>query len=295
MNNFLIRASLLCISNPALYPIYQVHPEKIIPLARAINENMAELHEKYPAQFGGKAILPLPFIDESLAELEYALDVLKLDGVGLLSNYGPMHLGDPETDALFNEMNKRKAVLFIHPTMPSPMSWRAKYLHIDSLFEFPTSTARTAANLIFSGFIEKYPNVEIILAHAGGTLPILKYRLDMLSKKYTPLNDLFKEEFIRTGWQSLTKAPSEYMAKFWYDNCTSTDRSVFETIKDITGEYRFVFGSDMMFLADFARKDMVSFIENYGFTEDEKNNMEYLNAAKLFPRFEIPATAAPIC
>ena len=286
MEKFQIKTSLLDISNPALYPIYQAQPEKIVPLARSINESMAELHEKYPKQFGGKAILPLPFVDESLKELEYALDVLKLDGLGLLSNYGLMHLGDPEMDALFYEMNKRKTALFIHPAMPSPTSWRAKYLHVDSLLEFPTSTARAAANLIFSGTVERYPDVQIILAHAGGTLPYLKFRFDEFQKKYTPLNGIFPDESVQKGWQSLTKTASEYMAKFWYDNCTSTDRNVFETIKSMAGEYRFVFGSDMMFVADFIRQDMVDFIESFGFTEEEKNNIEYGYAAEIFPRFK---------
>jgi predicted TIM-barrel fold metal-dependent hydrolase len=286
MDRLQIKTAIFDISEPGVSPLVKTCPAKAKALARRVNGYMAELHVKYPARFGGFAVLPLPNLDDSLEELAYALDVLKLDGVGLLSNYGPVFLGDPELDPLFAEINRRKAAAFIHPSTPGVDSWRPKFLHIDSPLEFMFCTTRAAANLIFSGSLERYRDMNIILAHAGGTLPYLKFRLDEFYVKYTPLKEVFSQDFIRKGWESLTQKPSEYMANFWYDDCTSTSHIVFEAVKDICGYYRMMFGSDMCFNSPLIRDDMVKILESYAFTKEEKANVERNFAAKLFPRFK---------
>ena len=283
MDEFGIRAAIL--SCPSLNDIHRKFPHRTAGLARSINEYAAELHERFPSRFGSFAVLPLPLIDESITELEYALDVLKLDGVGLASNYDSLFLGNPELETVFQELNKRKAVLFVHPSVPDSSFVRPKFIHIDSILEFPTNTARAALNLVYGGAMERFPDLEIILAHAGGTLPYLKFRIFEFQRKYTHLDELFREECVSVAWKSLKKSTTDYLAQFWYDNCTSTDPVVFEAIKNITGDYRFVFGTDIMFAADFIREDMINIIDNYGFTEEEKNNMNYGFAARLFPRF----------
>ncbi len=99
-------------------------------------------------------ILPLPHVEESIEELKYALDELKLDGVGLLSNYNGHFLGDPIFDELMDELNKRNAVVFIHPSAPVEASPRARFLTADFMAEFTFNTTRAAANLVLSGTID---------------------------------------------------------------------------------------------------------------------------------------------
>jgi predicted TIM-barrel fold metal-dependent hydrolase len=287
MDSLQVQTGIASISNPGLGPVYACRPAQVPTLARGINEYMAELHREYPRRFGGFCILPLPDVNASLVELEYALDTLRLDGIGLLDHYGPTHLGDPEYEELFFEMDKRRAVVFIHPSSPSPQSWKARYLHVNSLVEFPFCTARCVANLIFSGTFERYPNIRYILAHSGGVIPFLTYRLDQFQRKYTTLEQLFPDDDIRQKWQSLRHTPREYLARMWYDNCTCTDSAVFEMVKDICGEYRFLFGSDMGYIADFIRMEMVRFIDNYELiNEAERYNIDRGFAERLFPRFK---------
>src|SRR5271156_5747281 len=90
-------------------------------LARRCNELAAELVQARPERFGAFACLPLPDIDGSFAELSYALDVLKLDGVVLFSNARGIYLGDARFNPLFDELERRRAVVFVHPTAsPDP-------------------------------------------------------------------------------------------------------------------------------------------------------------------------------
>jgi predicted TIM-barrel fold metal-dependent hydrolase len=115
-------------------------------------------------------------VDASLKEIEFALDTLKLDGIGLLSNYAGVYLGDPAFDAVFAELNRRKALVFVHPTSPP---------HFDSLsqgiaapfLEFPFDTTRVAANLIKSGTMDRNRDLRLILTHGGGTIPYIYMRL----------------------------------------------------------------------------------------------------------------------
>jgi predicted TIM-barrel fold metal-dependent hydrolase len=288
MDKLDIQTGIASISNPALGPIYGKKPGLVPGLARGINEYMAELHENYPRRFGGFAILPLPDVEASLKELEYALDVLKLDGLGLLDHYGPVHLGDPEFEPLFAEMQKRRTVLFIHPCSPSAESWKARYCHVNSLVEFPFCTARCTANLIFSGTLERYPDIQYILSHAGGVIPYLAYRLDQLQRKYTSLDQLFPNDEIKEKWKSLKRTPREYLARMWYDNCACTDPLVFEMVKGICGDYRFLFGSDMGFMADFIREEMVEFMDSYDkLSAEQRYNVDRGFSEKLFPRFAL--------
>ena len=153
-------------------------------LARFCNEYMAEVTQQYPRRFGCFAILPLPYVEDSLEELEYALDELKLDGVCLLTNYKGQYLGDEAFDALFDELNKRKVVVYIHPTDPVGV-YDPKLEIPNSLIEGPFETTRAVTNLIYTGTTDRCPDIKYILAHGGGTIPFLAWRiaLSKYSKK----------------------------------------------------------------------------------------------------------------
>jgi predicted TIM-barrel fold metal-dependent hydrolase len=141
-------------------------------LARYCNEYAARLVMDHPTRLGAFATLPLPDVDGALKEIEYALDTLKLDGVNLLTNVHGTYLGDPAFDAVFAELNRRKAVVFVHPETP-PAARDIKLSFPGAMIEFTFDTTRMTANLILSGTLERYPDVKIILPHAGGTVPYL--------------------------------------------------------------------------------------------------------------------------
>src|SRR5258707_4737791 len=145
-------------------------------LARRCNEYAARLVQEYPVRFGAFAVLPLPDVNAALRELEYALDTLKLDGIGLLTNYRGTYLGDAALDALFAELNRRQVVTFIHPSTP-PSKDQPTFGLPPSLYEFTFDTTRMVANLLYSGTLDRYPNLRLILSHAGGTVPYLTKRL----------------------------------------------------------------------------------------------------------------------
>ena len=145
-------------------------------LARQCNEYISDLKKKYPGRFGGFAAIPLLYMQSSVEELVYALDILKLDGVCLFTHYNGKYLGDNDFEDLFKELNKRKAVVYIHPTDPIGQ-YDAKLEIANSLIEAPFETTRAATNLIYSGTIDRFPNIKYILSHGGGAVPFLAWRI----------------------------------------------------------------------------------------------------------------------
>jgi len=150
-------------------------------LAHRCNDFLAEMVRSRPDRFGGFAILPLPDVDGALEELARALDQLGLDGVVLLTNALGHYLGDRLYRPLFDELQRRAALVFIHPTLsPDP---GAHGLGIpDSLLDFPVDTSRTVAQMHYSGTFARTPDVKYVLSHAGGTVPYLAKRFAIIDE-----------------------------------------------------------------------------------------------------------------
>ena len=145
-------------------------------LARESNEYAARLAADHPGRFGVFAALPLPDVDGSLAEIEYAFDVLKADGVGLMTSVNQQWLGDRAFAPVMDELNRRKAVVYVHPTCPH--CCRNLMADVpDHLIEFATDTTRTIASLMLTGTAHRCPDIRFIFAHAGGTMPFITERM----------------------------------------------------------------------------------------------------------------------
>ena len=144
--------------------------------ARICNEYGAKMARDYPGRFGMFAAIPLPDTDGSLKEIEYIYDKLQLDGIGLLTSYdnGKL-LGHPNFAPVLEELNRRKAVIFVHPTISCcGMPIR----HVNRVqIDFPTDTTRTITDLIYSGSLMRFPNIRWIFSHGGGTILMLESRL----------------------------------------------------------------------------------------------------------------------
>ncbi|MFE9680651.1 amidohydrolase family protein [Streptomyces sp. NPDC006285] len=154
-------------------------------LAREVNDDSAQVVRNHPGRFGLLASLPLPDVDGALEEIAYAFDTLGADGVVLETNTHGVYLGDPRLEPVFAELDRRDAVVFLHPT--SPVCWQQSALgRPRPMVEFVFDTARTVTDLLFAGTLERHPDLKVVVPHCGGALPALADRIDGFMKLFMP-------------------------------------------------------------------------------------------------------------
>ena len=276
-----IEKAIVSITSPGIY--FKDHKEFSLKICRWTNKYMAHLKKEYPDKFGAFASIPLGFVKESIEELKYALDVLKLDGVCLLTNYDGNYLGDDKFEEFFKELNNRKSVLFVHPTDPvEALDPNLQERGIpNSLIEVPFETTRIAANLIYSGTSYRYKNIKYILSHGGGTIPYLAWRLAMIS--YGQKNK--KTPVIKAMYDFLVKGSPEYGLKvlkdMYYDTAMTSGSYALNTLKQFASSSQIVFGSDfpMAKVAPIIAKNLD---KHAGFSEEDHENIDYKNCLELF-------------
>jgi predicted TIM-barrel fold metal-dependent hydrolase len=234
-------------------------------VARACNEFQAGLVRDHPARFGAFALLPLPDVDGALAEVAYALDELRLDGVGLYSNFEGRYLGDPLYDPLFEELNRRQAIVFVHPAhcqAPNELNLRAP----GSVIEYVFDTTRAIVNLLYAGAAERYPNVRIIFSHAGGAVPFLTHRIAAIAHR-----------------AHVEAVPM--LRSFYYDVAIAMAPYALRSLQELAEPTHILWGSDLPFVHRDQFKDEIAAWEAYdGFTPPARAAVERDNALALFPR-----------
>jgi predicted TIM-barrel fold metal-dependent hydrolase len=161
-------------------------------LSRDCNEFQAKLMADHPGRFGMFVTVPLPDIDNALAEIAYGLDTLHAHGVGLMTSYVGKYLGDPAFAPVMDELNRRKAVVFVHP-LSSACCTNVLPGVADQLIEYNTDTSRTVASLIFSGTTARCPDIRFIFSHGGGTVPYLVARFQRIFSGRADLVKLMPE------------------------------------------------------------------------------------------------------
>ena len=236
-------------------------------LARECNEYAARIGADHPGRFGNFAILPWPNADASLREIEYSLDTLKADGIGMLTSYGDKWFGDPYFAPVFEELNRRKAVIYTHPT--SANCCRNALPGIpDTAIEYGTDTSRAIVRTVFSGSSVKYPDIRIIFSHAGGSMPFLIERLVNLAK--TP--------------QYAAQLPKGYVAeaaKFYYDTAQASNAAAMGALRKVAPVSQIVFGTDYPFRTS---EEHVRNLKECGvFNAAELRAIHRDNALKLLP------------
>tara|TARA_A100001037_G_C15135291_1_gene630785 strand:+ start:1805 stop:2755 length:951 start_codon:yes stop_codon:yes gene_type:complete len=241
-------------------------------LARRCNDYLAKLAADYPGKFGGFAFLPLPDIDASLREIDRVLDELKLDGITLLTSVDERYIGHPDFEPIYEELNHRKAVTFIHPCYPpgtEAQGWNIPRMIID----YPFETTRVATNLIFNGVMERLPDIQFILSHSGGALPFLAHRITIFDSQ-TP----FKEKY--------PKGALHYIKQFYFDTALSGDRATLDCLASIAIPERILFGSDYPYVSETVAEVETAGFDSYnGFDKNTFEAINRSNAEILFPRF----------
>jgi aminocarboxymuconate-semialdehyde decarboxylase len=249
-------------------------------LARRVNELSAELIQDRPDRFGGFAALPLPDVDGALRALEYGLDVLKLDGVVLFSSARGIYLGDARFRPLFDELEGRGAVVFVHPTSSPDASARTLGLP-DSLIDFTADTTRAVAQLHYGNTFARTPNVKYIFSHAGGTIPYLATRFSIVD-----------EMNVIPGAEERGTAADTFRRLYW-DTALSWRPPMLRMLRSVVGMGRVLFRSDYPYL----RRDLAVACRHEVETSPELDNKESRavladNALRLFPRLAVGARAA---
>lgn len=241
-------------------------------MSRTCNEFSAELVRRRPERWGAFAVLPLPDVEGALAEVAYALDVLRLDGVVLLANHGGRYLGDAHFDALFDELDRRHAVVFIHPTIPPGMAQTGLALPAH-LFEFTFDTTRAIANLVYSGTLERCPNLRIVASHGGGTVPYIAWRLKLMQQA-----EPWKER--------VPKGVSYYLRSIYYDTALTTSASALAALQAFADPSHILFGSDYPYATEQVVAACVHGLERYAQdqTDFPAAPVDRSNALALFPR-----------
>lgn len=239
-------------------------------LCRHCNEYAAKLRQDFPGRFGMFASLPLPDVDASLKEIGHALDTLKADGIGLLTSYGDRYPGDEEFAPVFDELNRRGAIVYFHPTN-APCSQCLPEIPAATL-DFPFDTTRAIVSLLFSGTFTRCPDTRWIFSHAGGTAPFLGERIARLGA--------------RPGFKE--KVPNGVIAeleKLYYDTALSTNWLAFRSLLELVPPEHVLFGSDYPFAPEATMTGSIKALREMGLDANVLSGIERTHALKLFPQF----------
>jgi aminocarboxymuconate-semialdehyde decarboxylase len=206
--------------------------EKTEPaIARAVNDAYADLISRYPARFKGLASIPMSQPDEALLELERALDRLKLNGVILLSHVRGKPLTDPAFRPFFEEANRRKVLVLIHPMLPSGMAEELKDYVLGPLVGFLFDSTLAVARMCFDGLLKSFPDVRLLIPHLGGAIPYLMARLDQGFHDFPQCRARIDEP------------PSVYLKKLYFDTVSASTHAI-EMVRELAGVDHIAFGTD---------------------------------------------------
>ena len=267
-----IAAAITSISSPGVYFGDATFARD---LARRCNEFSAQLVSNNPDRFGFFAVLPLPDTEAALKEAEYALDTLNADGVILLASTGGKFLGDSDFEELMAELNRRQAIIFIHPNI-HPSSEKLKLAMPGFLIEFLFDTTRAVVNLICTGTLERYPALRWILSHAGGTVPYIAWRLSLAN---------FEPEFLARAPRGMLA----YLKSFYYDTALSSSPYAMKTLLELVGPSQILFGSDFPFAPEPIVAKEVEDLQKLDLFQDQTlKAIARDNALTLFPKFKWP-------
>ncbi len=249
--------------------------------AREVNEFCAEVVARREDRFGFFATLTLPDVEGALAEAAYALDELHADGIVLLANNDGRYLGDPAFEPLLEFLNARQAAVFVHPgELPAPEVPGIPTFTADFLLD----TTRTAISLILSGSMERFPDIKFILAHAGGFVPYISYRILL-----TMLNAKSKAVQLWTLVDQKHQVPKQLavMRQFYYEVALSATPAALPSLLEVADPDHITYGSDFPFAPVPAIGFITKQYEDFRMHSSLRAAIDRGNSEALFPRLKV--------
>jgi predicted TIM-barrel fold metal-dependent hydrolase len=240
--------------------------ERSRTLARECNEYGARIMADYPRRFGFFAALPLPDTDGSLREIDFALGTLKADGIGLMTSFQDKYLGDAAFAPVYEELNRRNAVVYVHPTQPTCCTGLVPGVTVSTI-EYATDTSRTIASLVFSGTAAKFPSIRWVFSHGGGTVPFLLGRFERLAADRTD------------PWLEGGAVPQ--LRKFFYETAQANHKGALDALLALIPASNVLFGSDYPLRP---ASEVVDGLAAYDFTPAVRRAIDRENAERLIPR-----------
>jgi predicted TIM-barrel fold metal-dependent hydrolase len=261
-----VAAAVVSITNPGLW---FGDPAQARRLARGCNDYGAKLMSDHPTRFGLLAAMPLPDIDATLKEIAYALDNLKADGISLFTSYGDRWLGNPVFRPVMEELNRRKALVAVHPTAAECCRNLGYAPVLPSSIEYGTDTTRAITGVAFSGDAVRFPDIRFVWAHAGGTVPFLAGRIEA------------------AAGAAKAAMPNGFVAelkKFYYDTAGAANRGALASLLQLVPPTHILFGTD--FPPGGTSAAIAQALTDAGlFSEADLHAIDRDNAVKLLPRF----------
>ena len=252
-------------STPGLW--FDRGPTEATRIARACNEYAAGMMRDHPGRFGLFATLSMLDIDATLKETEYALDTLKADGIGLQSNYGDKWLGNPVYKPVFEELNRRKAVVYVHPLVASCCS-ALSVGTFPAVIEVPHDTTRTVTSLLLSGSFARFRDIKWLFSHAGGTIPMMAGRINAF---YGARPNL--KEFAPEGIDG-------ELRRLHYDTANATFAPSMAALMKLVPVSQITYGTDYPYFGF----DQFDSLRKLGLSAADLDAIGHENAARLVPR-----------
>lgn len=268
-----IATAMLSVSTPGVYLGPQLHDQgKAREMARYVNEFSAQVVQRHPGRFGFFATLTLPDVQGALLEAAYAFDVLQADGVVLLSNVAGTYLGAPEWEPLMSELNRRSAVIFVHPSALNAPALPGIPAYVA---DFLLDTTRAALSMAQSGMLERYPNLKIILSHGGGFVP---YAAERMARACSP--------------DGGNAAGLARLRRFYFDTALSSSPYALPALLAFAEPSHITFGSDWPFAPQARSLHFTGQLDAFELSAAQQQAIERGNAELLFPRLAINAAKA---
>ena len=243
-------------------------------VTREINEDYATLITDHPGRFGAFTSLPLDSPDSALAEIEYGLDVLGLDGVILTSNASGHYFGQQFYEPILAELARRQIPVFVHPA-DCPHVDELGFGRPSSVVEFPFDTARTITNAIYTGVFQRHPGLTLILAHCGGALPTLGWRIaEHLSIARGRLDAVISAAEVAT-----------VLHGFYYETALAGSPNSLLPTLEVTDADHLLFGTDWPAAPEPVVDHNITSLTSFpGLSPAELTGVDRTNATLLFPR-----------
>lgn len=259
----------IALSVLSLSPPNVVFPDAALArrLAREVNEYGAKMVRDYPGRFGLFAVLPLPDVEASLREIEYALDTLRAEGIGLMTSYGDKWLGDPAFAPVWKDLDRRKAVVYTHPHSPDCCGNLNVGIPATDI-EWATDTTRAVASLLFSGTAARFPDIRWIFSHGGGTVPFLLSRL------------LYEEKTMKQARERLPNGLLYELKKFYYDTAQANHPGALAALLKMVAPSQMLFGTDFPYRTG---AEVVDGLAARHFSPKDLRAIERDNALQLMP------------